>query len=185
MNDAFNFASDLAADDYFDFDKKQRQRKPRVLRWDSNERLPVDKLLLDTAYGYTLDVVRLLFGDVSWELREGAWLNSTLGYQSVVVERKTLADLRDVARLCEQLARLTSFGDILPILLIDHRFDTDMRRRWKENAVLNAELSIQFSGVKTTHCAEGSLAERLDSLYVWSQKANHVLAGETRTRAPK
>ena len=64
MDDAFNLASDLAVDDYFDFDKKQRQRKPRVLRWDSNERLPVDKLLLDTAYGYTLDVVRLLIGDV-------------------------------------------------------------------------------------------------------------------------
>lgn len=161
-----------------DFDgKKSRQRKVRMIRWDSNERLPTDKMLLETTFGYTLDTLRLPVGDFSWDIRPEAWLHAVLGYEIMVVERKSLADLRDVARLRSQLDRLVKIDGALSVLLIDQRFDRDRERRWREGAVLNAALSVQFTGVKVTHCAEGSLAERLDELYQWSQKRHHVLTG--------
>jgi hypothetical protein len=63
------------------------------------------------------------------------------------------------------------------IVLIEHRFDTDRKRRWPEESILNAELSIQLGGVRVTRCEGNGVAARLDSLYQWSQKRTHQLAG--------
>jgi hypothetical protein len=63
------------------------------------------------------------------------------------------------------------------IILIEHSFDTDRKRRWPEESILNAELSIQLGGVHVTRCEGNDVAGRLHSLYQWSQKRTHQLAG--------
>ena len=87
-----------------------------------------------------------------------------------------MADLRRVRRLSEQLARMGHRRTFF-IVMIEHSFDTDRKRRWPEESILNAELSIQLGGVYVTRCEGNDVAGRLDSLYKWSQKRTHQLAG--------
>jgi len=156
--------------------KNERQRKVRVIRMDTRERDVVTANLL-TGMGYTLEHIGTPLGDYGWDLREESWLHCVLGYESLVLERKTLADLRDTVRLKRQLARLDNALRVLPVVLLEHAFDTDRKRRWPEESILNAELSMQLRGVKVTRCEGNDVAGRLDSLYRWSQKRTHQLAG--------
>lgn len=154
--------------------RKKRQRKVRLMRWDTNEHTDADRLLME-GMGYTVQVHRMLVGDYGWDLREESWLHKH-GFFSLVIERKTLADIRDVKRLAKQLQALRVMPGVFVIVLIDHRYDTDRKRAWSDGAVLNAEVSIQLGGhIHTTHCAAGNLATRLDELYLWSQKREHEL----------
>ncbi len=162
--------------------KNSRQRKVRAMWQDTREPDAVTLNML-TGMGYTVDRHAAIFGDYGWELREESWLRAA-GYIAVNWERKTLADLRDVERLKKQLARAkavmaqephnqrTFFG-----VLIEHAFDSDRKRRWPEESILNAELSIQLGGVCVTRCGGNDVAGRLDSLWKWSQKRTHQLAG--------
>jgi len=157
--------------------KNERQRKVRVIRMDTRERDVVTANLL-TGMGYTLEHHAMLFGDYGWDLREESWLHLA-GFRDLVLERKTLADLRDVARLRKQLSRMRMGDDIRTVFLvmIEHSFDADRKRRWPEESILNAELSIQLGGVHVTRCEGNGVAGRLHSLYGWSQKRTHQLAG--------
>jgi ERCC4-type nuclease len=162
--------------------KNQRQRKVREMRVDTREQDAVTINLLQ-GMGYTVDRHAMLIGDYGWDLREESWLR-TAGYVTFTLERKTLADLRDVERLKRQLKRA---GALLVLeteghrtffsVLMEHRFDTDRKRRWPEESILNAELSLQLGGVKVTRCEGNDVAGRLHSLYQWSQKRTHQLSG--------
>ena len=156
--------------------KNDRQRKVRVIRMDTRERDVVTANLL-TGMGYTLEHIGMPVGDYGWDIREGAFLYDE--FRSVLIERKTLADLRDVTRLRRQLNKMKDayLQYPFPIVLIEHSFDTDRKRRWPEESILNAELSIQLGGVRVTRCEGNDVAGRLDSLYRWSQKRTHQLAG--------
>ena len=162
--------------------KNSRQRKPRLIRMDVREHDAVTTNLLQ-GLGYTLGVHGMVIGDYGWDLREGSWLRD-MGYVVLTLERKTLADLRDVARLRKQLAKARHLMSLEPdgqhtffVVLMEHAFDTDRKRRWPEESILNAELSIQLGGVKVTRCEGNDVAGRLHSLYQWSQKRTHQLAG--------
>ena len=61
------------------------------------------------------------------------------------------------------------------MLLMDHTQDTDGHRAWGDDALMNAELSVQLGGIAVTHCLGGHVASRIDSLWRWSQKATHSL----------
>ena len=173
----------MAYADSLDFvGKNARQRKVREMRQDTREPDAVTFNLL-TGMGYTLDHHAMLIGDYGWELRDESWLR-VMGYVTFTLERKTLADLRDVERLRKQLlnmtkANLTAHGtdQAFFIAMIEHAFDTDRKRRWPEESILNAELSIQLGGVRVTRCGGNDVAGRLDSLWKWSQKRTHQLAG--------
>jgi len=159
--------------------RNDRQRKVRLIRMDTREHDAVTANLL-LGMGYTLDRHAMLFGDYGWDLREESWLY-TAGYGAFALERKTLADLRDVARLRGQLAKARSTiaggRGLFFVVMIEHTFDTDRKRRWPEESILNAELSIQLGGVQVTRCEGNNVAGRLDSLWKWSQKRTHQLAG--------
>ncbi len=166
----------MAYADSLDFvGKNYRQRKVRRIWQDTREHDAVTLNLL-TGMGYTIDQHAMLVGDYGWDVREESFLYGE--YRSVVIERKTLADLRDVDRLRRQLAKMkASLGFPFCIVLIEHSFDTDRKRRWPEESILNAELSLQLGGVSVTRCEGNDLASRLDSLYKWSMKRTHALAG--------
>ena len=133
--------------------------------------------------GYTIDRHAMLVGDYGWDLREESWLHEA-GYVTFTLERKTLADLRDVGRLKRQLKKArallvleTEGHRTFFSVMIEYLFDTDRKRRWPEESILNAELSLQLGGVKTTRCEGNDVAGRLDSLWKWSQKRTHQLSG--------
>jgi len=138
-----------------------------------------------TGQGYTVIKRTMLVGDWGWDLRPESFL-SQRGYIEVLVERKTLADLRDTERLIRQLkgaALLTASRDwdrkVFFIVLIEHKFDTDRKRKWSEKAIQNAKLSLQLDqDVYVTECDENGIASTIDSLYNWSSKAKHQLGGE-------
>ncbi len=162
--------------------KNDRQRKVRAMWQDTREPDAVTLNLL-TGMGYTVERLGMPLGDYGWVIRDESWL-ATAGYAAVIVERKTLADLRDVPRLRKQLARMREVWELeetdlrsLFVVLIEHAFDTDRKRRWPEESILNAELSIQLGGVRVTRCGGNDVAGRLDSLWRWSQKRTHQLAG--------
>ena len=162
--------------------KNDRQRKVRAMRMDTREQDAVTHNLL-TGMGYTVGRHAMVFGDYGWDLREESWLQA-MGYVGLTLERKTLADLRDVTRLKKQLARAKAIRMLEPynqrtffIVMIEHTFDTDRKRRWPEESILNAELSLQLGGVQVTRCGGNDVAGRLDSLWRWSQKRTHQLAG--------
>ena len=162
--------------------KNDRQRKVREMRVDTRERDAVTANLL-AGMGYTLEHIGMPIGDYGWDLREQSWLQG-MGYATFTVERKTLADLRDVARLRKQLARARHMMSLEPegqhtlfVVMTEHVFDHDRKRRWPEESILNADLSIQLGGVRVTRCEGNDVAGRLDSLYRWSQKRTHQLAG--------
>ena len=136
-----------------------------------------------TGMGYTIDRHAMLIGDYGWDLREESWLRRA-GYVTFTLERKTLADLRDVERLKRQLNKAkallvleTEGHRTFFSILMEHSFDTDRKRRWPEESILNAELSLQLGGVKVTRCEGNGVAARLDSLWKWSQKRTHQLSG--------
>ena len=162
--------------------KNERQRKVRMICMDTREQDAVTYNLL-TGMGYTVDRHAMVFGDYGWDLREESWLRAA-GYIGFNLERKTLADLRDVTRLKKQLARAKVVMAQEPYnqrtffaVMIEHAFDTDRKRKWPEESILNAELSIQLGGVYVTRCGGNDVAGRLDSLFKWSQKRTHQLAG--------
>ena len=162
--------------------KNQRQRKVREIRQDTREQDAVTSNLLQ-GLGYTIDRHAMLIGDYGWDLREESWLHEA-GYVTFTLERKTLADLRDVTRLKRQLKKarallvLESEGHrTFFSILLEHSYDTDRKRRWPEEAILNAELSLQLGGVRVTRCGGNDVAGRLDSLWKWSQKRTHQLSG--------
>lgn len=173
-----NYASSL------DFvGKIDRQRKVREIRVDTREQDAVTLNLL-TGMGYTIDRHAMLIGDYGWDLREESFLRIR-GYVVLTIERKTLADLRDVNRLRRQLVQARYVMAAEPtgqrtffIVLIEFAFDRDRKRKWGEESILNAELSLQMGGANVTRCEGNDLASRLDSLYKWSQKRTHQLAGE-------
>ena len=154
--------------------KNSRQRKVRRIWQDTREPDAVTRNLL-MGMGYTVDRLGMPIGDYGWEIRPDAFLSSK--YLSFTVERKTLADLRDVARLRKQLSKGRRESRTFFLILIEHTFDTDRKRRWPEESILNAELSIQLGGVRVTRCEGNDVAGRLDSLYKWSQKRTHQLSG--------
>ena len=153
--------------------KNDRQRKTRLIRMDVREHDVITANLL-TGMGYTLGVHGMLIGDYGWNLREESWLRVN-GYEVLTLERKTLADLRDTSRLKRQLTK-QRLG-VFFVVMIEYRFDTDRKRKWPEESILNAELSMQLGGVHVTRCEGNDVAGRLDSLYKWSQKRTHQLAG--------
>ncbi len=154
--------------------KNSRQRKVRRIWQDTREPDAVTRNLL-MGMGYTVDRLGMPIGDYGWELRPDAFLSSK--YLSFTVERKTLADLRDVSRLRKQIAKGRRENRTFYLVLIEHRFDTDRKRRWPEESILNAELSLQLGGVRVTRCEGNDVAGRLHSLYQWSQKRTHQLSG--------
>ncbi len=162
--------------------KNQRQRKVREIRVDTREQDAVTSNLLQ-GMGYTIDRHAMLIGDYGWDLREESWLQS-VGYSFFLLERKTLADLRDVTRLRRQLAKAKDAMLKEPrdkqtffVVMLEYAFDTDRKRRWPEESILNAELSMQLGRVRVTRCGGNDVAGRLDSLFKWSQKRTHQLSG--------
>lgn len=153
--------------------KNHRQRKTRLIRMDVREHDVITANLL-AGMGYTLGVHGMLIGDYGWNLREESWLRVN-GYEVLTLERKTLADLRDTRRLKRQLTK-QRLG-VFFVVMIEYRFDTDRKRKWPEESILNAELSMQLGGVHVTRCEGNDVAGRLDSLWKWSQKRTHQLAG--------
>ena len=159
-----------------------RQRKVRLLRQDAREPDEITATLL-RGEGYTVERLGLPLGDWNWDVREESWLGQR-GYVNVTVERKTLADLRDIVRLDNQLGRARMMlaeeklgRKTLFIVLIEYSFDRDRKRRWSEQAVRHAKLSMQLGGIKVTECGENEIAEAVDGLYKWGQKLGHSLAG--------
>ena len=167
----------MAYADSLDFvGKKARQRKVRLIRMDTRERDVVTANLL-TGMGYTLEHIGMPIGDYGWDLREESWFKQQWSLDSLILERKTLADLRDAGRLKRQLDKMSRGRACVLVVMIEHSFDTDRKRRWPEESILNAELSIQLGGVHVTRCEGNDVAGRLDSLWKWSQKRTHQLAG--------
>jgi ERCC4-type nuclease len=162
--------------------KNSRQRKVREITQDTRERDEVTTIQL-LGLGYCLEKRAMIIGDYGWHLREESWLHE-MGYATFTLERKKLSDLRDVARLRRQLAKARHAMSLEPdgaktffIVMIEYLFDTDRKRKWPEESILNAELSIQLGGVRVTRCEGNGVAARLDSLWNWSQKRTHQLAG--------
>ena len=156
--------------------KNQRQRKVRRIWQDTREPDAVTRNLI-TGMGYTVDRLGMPMGDYGWDIRPDSFLSDK--HLVAVVERKTLADLRDVSRLRRQLTKMRDayMGYPLCIIMIEYLFDTDRKRRWPEESILNAELSMQLGGIMVTRCEGNDVAGRLDSLYKWSQKRTHQLSG--------
>lgn len=164
--------------------KVSRQRKVRRLIMDTREPDEVSYTLL-TGLGYTVDKRFMLVGDWGWDIRPESFIGSR-GYIEALVERKTLADLRDTPRLIRQLkaaALMMACRDwdrrVFFIVLIEHKFDTDRKRKWSDKAIQNAKLSLQLDqDVYVTECDENGIADSIDSLYTWSNKLKHQLGGE-------
>ncbi len=162
--------------------KNSRQRKVREMTRDTREHDAVTVIQLQ-GMGYTIDPRAMIIGDWGWQLREASWLYE-MGFATFTLERKSLADLRDVARLRRQLAKARHAMSLEPdgsktffIVMLEYKFDTDRKRKWPEESILNAELSIQLGGVRVTRCEGNDVAGRLDSLWKWSQKRTHQLSG--------
>ena len=160
-----------------------RQRKPRLIEQDVREPDGVTVTMLRGA-GFTVERRPLLVGDYAWDIREQAYLQTHLGYSRFIVERKTLADLRDVPRLADQLARARGLvvrenaGDkTYFVVMVEYKFDSDIKRKWSDKSVRSAKLSMQNGGVRVTECGENEVYEAIDSLYTWSQKGKHELIG--------
>ena len=163
--------------------RKKRQRKPRDLVMDTREPDAITELVLSGA-GYTVERRALKVGDYAWPLKPASYLTTRLGFTYMVVERKTLADLRDVERLMSQVKRMRATMHSEPvnsltlfIILIEYRFDRDFKRKWSDAAIRNAKLSLQLAGVKIAECEDNGLADAIDTLYQWSQKSKHQLIG--------
>lgn len=163
--------------------RKKRQRKPRDIVMDTREPDKVTELLLSGG-GYTVERRALKVGDYAWDLKPASYLTTRLGYSRLVVERKTLADLRDVKRLMDQVRRMNAVvvtepnGDeTLFIILLEYRFDRDHKRKWSDHAIRNAKLSLQLAGVKIAECEDNGIADAIDTLYQWSNKSKHELIG--------
>lgn len=164
-------------------DKLARQRKQRILFRDVREHDAVTDTLLG-GHGYTVQEKPMIVGDWGWDLRDKSYLTTHLGYVRFLIERKTLADLRDTERLTSQLARARSLmhreqiaDQTYFVVLVEYKFDTDFKRKWSDEAIRHAKLSIQVGGVRVTECAENGLADALMGLYEWSQKSKHELMG--------
>lgn len=153
-----------------------KHRSPHDITMDSNEHDDFTDTML-RGMGYTLTRARLLTGDFSWTLQHGSFLRDFRGFEAVLVERKTLADIRDTKRLMDQLSRMTDPA-VFYIILIDHRQDTDIGRSWSDDALFNAEMSLSLGGMTVTHCTGGHIAARIDSIWRWTNKHKHSLAGE-------
>ena len=163
--------------------RAKRQRKTRVLERDFREHDETTVTLL-RGEGYTIDQKTLLVGDWAWDLREQSWLHTHWGYNRFVAERKTLADLRDTKRLVDQLFRARQqMAQEQPgaatffVLLVEYKFDTDIKRKWADKSIRYAKLSAQFGGVRVTECGENEIAAALDGLFIWSNKSKHELSG--------
>jgi ERCC4-type nuclease len=162
--------------------KNSRQRKVRPLTQDTREPDEVTAIQL-RGLGYALEQRAMIIGDYGWPLREQSWLRE-MGFVTFTLERKKLSDLRDVVRLRKQLTRARHVMSLeieeqrtFFTVMVEYLFDTDRKRRWSEEAILNAELSIQLGGVRVTRCEGNDVAGRIHSLYGWSQKRTHQLAG--------
>lgn len=164
--------------------RRDRMRKQRILNRDTREpggrdRWTTTDVVLQ-GRGYTIDRHALRIGDYSWLIREEAALYGA-GYREAVIERKTLADLRDVDRLQNQLNRayraiMDEGAAMFFIVLIDFTENPDDPRAWSDEAILNAELSIQLGGhFKVTRSGPGLLADRIDSVIQWTQKHRHSI----------
>jgi ERCC4-type nuclease len=162
--------------------RNERRRKQKVLYRDTREpggkSIALEDIIL-RGRGYTIEARALRIGDWSWELRPESVL-FRLGYREVVMERKTLADLRDVERLQSQLNRayvaMAEGSPMFFILLIDLSVDADDPRSWSDEQIANAKLSVQIdSHFHVTESEPGRLAGRIESIYLWSQKNNHSL----------
>ncbi len=163
--------------------RKKRQRKPRDLVMDTREPDKITELILSGA-GYTVERRALKVGDYAWDLKPASYLTTRLAYSRVVVERKTLADLRDVERLMDQVRRMRAVSHDEPlgnltlfIILIEYRFDRDFKRKWSDHSICNAKLSLQLAGVKIAECKDNGIADAIDSLYQWTNKTKHELIG--------
>lgn len=154
--------------------RNERQRIIKTITIDSNEQDPMTPVLL-RGMGYDAPVHRLLTGDYSWALQEASWFRVFQGLEATIMERKTPADIKDTKRLMAQLARMTD-PKVLYIVLIDMRSDNHSTR-WSDDALDNAGLSLQVGKILVAHCAEGHLASRIDSLWKYTQKHRHSLAG--------
>ncbi len=163
--------------------RKQRQRKTRDLVMDTREPDKVTELILSGS-GYAVERRALKTGDYAWGLKPASYLTTRLSYTYLVIERKTLADLRDVPRLMTQVQRMRHTMAIDPameqtlfIILLEYRFDKDFKRKWSDSAIRNAKLSLQLAGVKIAECDDNGIADAIDKLYQWSQKSKHELIG--------
>ncbi len=159
--------------------KNQRQRKVRRIWQDTREPDAVTRNLL-MGLGYTVDRLGMPLGDYGWDINPNSFLADD--YLALFLERKKLSDLRNVKHLEKQLKRMVASmklnkGRTLFVVMIEYLFDTDRKRRWPEQSILNAELSIQLGGIMVTRCEGNDVAGRLDSLYKWSQKRTHQLSG--------
>ncbi|KKM97374.1 hypothetical protein LCGC14_1168690 [marine sediment metagenome] len=163
--------------------RKKRQRKPRDIVMDTREPDNITELLLNGG-GYTVERRALKVGDYAWDLKPASYLTTRLAYRYIVVERKTLADLRDVPRLMDQVRRMQVIihsepagSQTLFIILLEYRFDRDRKRKWSDYAIRNAKLSLQLAGVKIAECEDNGIADAIDKLYQWSNKNKHELIG--------
>ena len=165
--------------------RKSRQRKTREITMDTREPDTVTELILSGS-GYTVERRALPVGDYSWPLKSASYLTTRLAYSHLVIERKTLADLRDVPRLMDQVKRMnairaaevaTASNNTLFIILIEYRWDKDHKRKWSDHAIRNAKLSLQLAGVKIAECEDNGIADAIDTLWQWSQKSKHELIG--------
>ena len=166
--------------DYTGRNERRRKAKPlyRDTREPGGKGIALEDIIL-RGRGYTIETRALRIGDWSWELRPESVLYR-LGYRETVLERKTLADLRDVARLQNQLNRayvaMAEGNPMFFILLIDLSIDADDPRSWSDEQIANAKLSVQIdSHFHVTESEPGRLADRIESIYEWSQKNNHSL----------
>ena len=166
-----NSMSDL----YKPVEALQRQRKVRLIRQDVREPDEITATLLK-GESYTIERIGMPVGAWGWDLREESWLYKA-GYFGLAVERKTLADLRDIERTTNQLSRARDLVATLFIVLIEYTFDKDRQRRWSDEAVRHAKLSIQLGGLKVVECGQNEVAVAIDGLFKWSQKLGHSLAG--------
>ena len=164
--------------------RNERRRKQRLVNRDTREPGGRDHWTLTDIVlqgrGYTIDRHALRIGDYSWPLRPESALHGA-GYRETVIERKKLSDLRDVERLQNQLNRayramVDEDSRMFFIVLIDYTADPDDPRAWTDEQILNAELSIQLGGhFKVTRSGPGLLADRIDSLYNYTQKNSHSI----------
>ena len=140
-----------------------RQRKVRAIDMDYHEDVDSITALLLTGMGYTVKRRKLPMGDYQWDSKLG----------QVIVERKTPSDIQDLVRFGRQLEgmRIAAHNGCFCVLLIDHAA-TNKKNRWDDIGFDNLLMAVGGS-VKIAHCNQGELANRLDSLYQFSQKGEH------------
>jgi len=149
--------------------RAKRQRKVRLIEIDDREDLDglTDTLL--TGAGFTVIRRRLPLGDFQWDSKLGR----------VIVERKTPSDAKDIPRLLRQTIRLrdarTGAG-CFPILLLDYR-DDKPEHAWSDSSLDNLLMAVS-GRVRIARCLQGQLADRLESLYYWTNKSKHDILDE-------